>query len=237
MKAHKRMIIALAALAALLLLEVVLMIQHRTGVRVSPTLGREAALPSPQTRGGMPLVEALASRRSQRAFLARPLSLEQVGQLCWAAQGITEPVEGLRTAPSAGGLFPVTLFVVHPNGVEEYRPRQHALQPVLAGDVRSRLQAAALDQPCVGQAPVCLVITVDYGRTASKYGGRAERYCLLEAGHVAQNVLLQATALGLASVPVGAFDDREAAQVLDLPPHLRPVYLLPVGHPVGKRGD
>jgi SagB-type dehydrogenase family enzyme len=123
---------------------------------------------------------------------------------------------------------------VDESGVYEYEPGRHALHPTLASDLRAKLQAAALDQPCVGEAPLCLVISIDVGRTASKYGGRAERYCLLEAGHVAQNVLLQATALGLAGVPVGAFEDQRIAALLELPPNLRPVYLVPLGYPQGE---
>ncbi len=182
----------------------------------------------------MALVEALTSRRSRREFSGKALSLGQVAQLCWAAQGITDDVQGSRTAPSAGALYPITVFVVDANGVYGYEPGRHALRPALAGDLRRQLQAAALDQPCVGEAPLCLVITMDVAHTASRYGSRAERYCLLEAGHVAQSVLLQATALGLAGVPVGAFEDHRVAATLELPPNLYPVYLVPVGYPRGE---
>lgn len=192
--------------------------------------GKRIALPAPATRGGMALSEALARRRSGRDFTDTALSPDQVAQLCWAAQGITDTDQKLRSAPSAGALFPLAVFLVDQAGVYEYEPEQHALRQVLAGDVRANLQAAALDQPCVGQAPVCLVIAMEVRRSAIKYGNRAERYCLLEAGHVAQNVLLQATAMGLAGVPVGAFDDRQVAALLHLPPNVNPVYLLPLGH-------
>ncbi len=182
----------------------------------------------------MALAEALSGRRSWRQFSAKPLSLQQVAQLCWAAQGITDDVQGYRTTPSAGALYPITVFVVDASGVCEYEPGRHALRPARAGDLRRQLQAAALDQPCVGEAPLCLVITIAVARSASKYGSRAERYCLLEAGHLTQNVLLQATALGLAGVPVGAFEDRSVAEALGLPPSLRPVYLVPLGYPQGR---
>jgi SagB-type dehydrogenase family enzyme len=195
---------------------------------------RVIPLPPPTAEGGMALAEALASRRSRRAFTTRAPSLGQVAQLCWAAQGITDAAEGYRTAPSAGALYPITVFVVDGNGVYEYEPGSHVLRRAVAGDLRGKLQAAALHQPCVGAAPLCLVITTDIARTASKYGSRAERYCLLEAGHVAQNVLLQATALGLAGVPVGAFEDRRVGAILGLPPNLRPVYLVPLGYPQGE---
>ncbi len=200
---------------------------HSSGGETGGTI----RLPRPRTDGVMSLAEALQRRRSVREFSGKPLSLEQVSQLCWAAQGVTDEPQGYRTAPSAGALFPVHVYVVDPKGVYRYEPAGHVLRPALTGDVRGKLRAATLDQPCVGEAPLCLVLTIDVARTATKYGRRAERYCLLEAGHIAQNVLLQATALGLAGVPVGAFEDRRVASVLALPDRFRPVYLLPVGHP------
>ncbi|MBI1902497.1 MAG: SagB/ThcOx family dehydrogenase [Planctomycetia bacterium] len=192
---------------------------------------REQLLPAPTTHDGLSVAAALSRRRSQREFSKRTVLMEQVAQLCWAGQGITDQEAALRTAPSAGAIFPVDMFVVDATGVYQYAAQQHALRRILGGDVRSRLQAAALDQSCVGEAPLCLVVTVDVAKTASKYGDRAERYCLLEAGHVAQNVLLQATAMGLAGVPVGAFDDWKVAELVHLPKRLHPVYLLPVGYP------
>jgi SagB-type dehydrogenase family enzyme len=186
-------------------------------------------LPTAETRGVMSAAEALFRRRSHREFAPARLSIGQVSQLCWAAQGITDPAEGLRTVPSAGALFPITVFVIDHNGLYRYEPKSHRLDRVLAGDIRAELQAAALDQECVGSAPLCLVIAIDIARSAVKYGQRAERYCLLEAGHAAQNVLLQATTIGLVGVPVGAFHDQEVCTVLNLPQELDPVYLLPLG--------
>lgn len=184
------------------------------------------------------MTSALARRRSCRDFTHEGLSLEQVGQLCWAAQGVTEPSWGGRTAPSAGAIYPVTVFVLDGGGVYRYEPQGHVLRRELARDVRIPLQAAALDQTWVGGAPLCLVLAIDVERSAARYGNRAERYCLLEAGHIAQNVLLEARALGLAGVPVGAFEDHRVCDLLRLPPTLRPVYLLPLGHPArARRGE
>lgn len=191
----------------------------------------EIALPAPHMRDEMSVAEALRRRRSHREFAETALSIQELSQLCWAAQGITDPEQGRRTAPSAGAIYPIALYVVNQNGIFEYEPNRNTLSRIVAGDERRTLQVAALDQECVGAAPVCLAITMDVARTASKYGSRAERYCLLEAGHVAQNVLLEATAVGLVGVPVGAFDDRRVAEALHLPRNLRPVYLLPLGHP------
>jgi SagB-type dehydrogenase family enzyme len=170
-------------------------------------------------------------RRSHRGFADRPPSTEQLSQLCWAAQGITDTALGLRTAPSAGALFPIALMVVDRDGAWEYRADEHLLRRTVTGDMRPRLAAAALDQAFLASAPVCMVIAVEVTRTARVYGGRPERYCLLEAGHVAQNVLLQATALGLVGVPVGAFQDRDVMSAVGLQPGLAPMHLLPLGSP------
>ena len=188
-------------------------------------------LPAPPSAAGMSLAEALMRRRSHREFTGQPVSTAQIAQLCWAAQGVTDHDNGYRTAPSAGAAFPIHLFVIGGDGVREYEPTEHALRGTGSADVRTRLRRAALDQACVEEAPICMVVSLEIGRTAPKYGARAERYCLLEAGHVAQNVLLAATAMGLGGVPVGAFDDDAVAAALDLPPSQRPVYLLPLGHP------
>ncbi len=193
--------------------------------------GKQSALARPQVSGGMPLVEALSSRRSIRQFADAAVNEAEIGQLCWAAQGITEPQRGLRTAPSAGALYPIELYLVTAAGVTHYRPQGHALEPHMAGDVRRQLSHAAMDQESIGNAPLCFVITAVVQRTATKYGQRAERYCFMEAGHVAQNILLQATALRLAGVSAGAFEDSELAKVLNLPADCRPLYLVPIGRP------
>ena len=192
-------------------------------------------LPDPRRRDGMPLQQALAQRRSIRHLREETLTPEQISQLCWAGQGISSRRTGYRTAPSAGALYPVVLFVVDERGLFEYEPDQHRLLKLRTSDLRAELQQAAIGQEAVGDAPVCIVIAYDPAAVQRKYGKRAERYCLLEVGHVAQNILLQATALGLGGVPVGAFDDVSIARVLNLPSRLRPVYVLPVGHPQADR--
>lgn len=204
--------------------------EHRTGSSSAVAARQELALPQARFTGRISVSQALATRRSRREFAAKRLTNEDVGQLCWAAQGITGP-EGLRTAPSAGAIYPLTLYLIEEAGVYVYEPYRHVLQQAIPGDVRPRLQAACLDQECVREAPQCLVIVAQASQLAPKYGSRAERYCLLEAGHVAQNVLLQAAALGLAAVPVGAFDDRALADLLQLAQEVFPAYVLPLGHP------
>jgi SagB-type dehydrogenase family enzyme len=189
------------------------------------------ALPSPQSRGQVSLEEVLARRRSIRELTADPLTRAEIGQLLWAAQGVTDAA-GRRTAPSAGGLYPLELYAVTAEGVFHYLPATHEIRPVRDGDLRPRLRSAAYDQAPVGDAPLVVVVTVVPARTAAKYGAdRARRYVDLEAGHAAQNLLLEAVALGLGGVPIGAFDDARVADVLGLRAGEEPRYLLAVGHP------
>lgn len=186
-------------------------------------------LPAPLTEGELSLEQTLRQRRSVRAFHEEPLSPLEIGQLLWAAQGITDP-HGYRTAPSAGALYPLEVYVVSDNGVYHYLPAQHALATVVEGDRRAPLFEGAIHQDAVLEAPLTIVITADYRRTEQKYGReRSARYVHLEAGHAAQNVLLQAVSLGLAAVPVGAFRDGQVQSALGLPSDHQPLYLIPVG--------
>ena len=193
-------------------------------------------LAGPDTRGTVPLEQALLRRRSVREYAPRALSLAFVAQLLWAAQGTTASRDR-RTAPSAGALYPLELHLVAtrvdglPPGAHRYRSGPHALQQTVVEPMASALAHAAMDQPAVGDAAAVLVIAAVEARTAAKYGARAARYLAFEAGAAAQNVALQATALGLASVVVGAFDDDAVAAALRLAPGGRPIVLLPIGHP------
>jgi len=189
----------------------------------------EIALPAPDTIGKVPLEQTLAKRRSLRQFAPEDLALRQIGQLCWAAQGITEPARGLRTAPSAGATYPLELYLVKRDGLFRYLPQGHRLVRLSDDDKRAALST----QTCVRAAPVDFVIVGVMERTRAKYGSRAERYVHIEAGHVGQNLHLQAVALGLGSVSVGAFQDAEVSRALNLPEEQTPLYIIPVGVPTG----
>lgn len=195
-------------------------------------------LPPPRDTGPVSVEEALAKRRSCRSFAPLPLSLEEVAQLLWAAQGITDHSSGFRTAPSAGALYPLEVYLVVGNvtglapGVYRYLPERHALSRTLSDDRREALFRAALFQRWVQEAPAVLVFAAVYERTTRKYGERGIRYVHMEVGHAAQNVYLQAEALGLGTVAVGAFEDRSVQNALQLPEKEHPLYLMPVG----KRG-
>lgn len=191
-------------------------------------------LPAPALKGTASLEEALAGRRSRRRFGPGDLERAQVAQLLWAAQGVNRSENGRRTAPSAGALYPLELYVVDANGVFRYLPGVHELEERSVADKRRELAEAALGQGALRRAPVVFVIAAVYTRTSRKYGvERGARYVHMEAGHAAQNLLLQATALGLDSVPIGAFHDAEVQAVLGLPGDHAPLYLIPVGRPEG----
>lgn len=192
-------------------------------------------LPKPRLKGEVSVEEALSRRRSIRSYTDRPLTLQAISQLCWAAQGITREETGFRTAPSAGATYPLELYVVWEKGVYRYDPRSHRLEARVAQDKRGDLAQAALGQRMVAQAPAVFVISAVYERTGRRYGRRAVRYVHMEAGHVGQNIALQAVALGLGSVPVGAFHDGDVAEVLELPKDEAPLYIIPVGEPVRRR--
>jgi SagB-type dehydrogenase family enzyme len=191
-------------------------------------------LPAPAHRSNVSLEETLQNRRSVRSYSDVPLSLSEVSQLLWAAQGITESWGG-RTAPSAGGLYPLEVYFLAGNvtgltpGEYKYIPQGHRIELVKEGDPRSGLAAAALDQAWVKEGSIVISIIAVYARTTQKYGDRGIRYVNMEAGHAAQNICLQATALDLGAVTVGAFNDDRVRNVLSLPEGEMPVYLIPIG--------
>ncbi|HXX68708.1 MAG TPA: SagB/ThcOx family dehydrogenase [Polyangiaceae bacterium] len=191
--------------------------------------GVDIKLPAPRRSGAISLEEAIARRRSTREFSSRMPADDQLGQLLWAAQGVTDTTHGLRAAPSAGALYPLELYLARADGVYHYEPGAHGLRRVDTHDERAAMGRAAFGQSAVLQAPILLAVVGIVSRTRAKYGGRAERYVTLEAGHAAQNILLEATALGLAAVPVGAFDDDGLRSALGLASDATPLYVLPVG--------
>lgn len=200
----------------------------------SPSPESALELPEPRYDGNVSLEQALLQRRSVRDCTGEPLTLAEVSQLLWAAQGITD-ARGFRTAPSAGALYPLELYVVVGDvrgltaGVYRYEPEGHQLLRLTDGDERPGLAEAALGQGFVEAAAVDFVVTGVYERTTAKYGDRGVRYVHQEAGHAAQNLCLQATALGLGAVPVGAFYDDEVIRLLNLPGNETPLYIIPVG--------
>lgn len=195
----------------------------------SDTTQKVIQLSEPRLRGGMSVEEAIAKRESTRHFSLQPLTPSELSQLLWAAQGITR-TDGGRAAPSAGALYPLELYLVLKDGFFHYVPQNHQLIRISDRNLIDNLASAALGQQCVQTSSAVIIITAVYERIARKYGNRSERYVKIEAGHTAQNILLQAVSLGLGAVPVGAFYDDQVRNILNLPADHEPLYLIPVGH-------
>ena len=203
----------------------------------SAAVGQErqvVSLPDPVRDGGVSLERALSARESVREFTSSSLTLGEVSQLLWSAQGETRR-DGGRTAPSAGALYPLEIYVVvgaveslEP-GIYRYRPERHDLLAVGAGDHRSQLASAALSQSWMRDAAIMIVVAAQYARTTGKYGERGRKYVHMEVGHTAQNVYLQATALGLGTTFVGAFNDNQVKGIIGLPAAEHPLGIMPVG--------
>ncbi|HSO18970.1 MAG TPA: SagB/ThcOx family dehydrogenase [Desulfosarcina sp.] len=195
-------------------------------------------LPPAATNGAVSVEAALQRRRTVRTYGSKALDLPQVAQLMWAAQGITGKGGFKRTAPSAGALYPMDVYAVVGEtavhtldaGIYHYAPENHALALVAAGDFRTGVAGSCLSQQWMAQAPLHVVITAEYDRARRKYGQRAVRYAMIEAGHIGQNLYLQAEALGLRAGIVGAFNDRDLQRVMQIPPAHEPLLVMPVGY-------
>jgi SagB-type dehydrogenase family enzyme len=221
----------------------------RLGVKVSQAMHKtEIKLPPPQLNGKVSLEETIAKRRSVRRYRAEPLALSQLSQILWSAQGITGS-RMFRAAPSAGATYPLEIFVVVGDqciiasevkqaseelqaGIYHYQVDSHALSLHKSGELRLDLARAALDEEFIMEAPVDIVICAIYYRTSHRYGRRGERYVHMEVGHVGENIHLQAMALGLATVEVGAFHDEEVRKVLGVEEQMKPLYIMPLGKPL-----
>ncbi len=188
-------------------------------------------LSQPKLSGHVSLEEALATRRSIRSFRPESLTYDQLGQLAWAAQGITEQKIGFRTAPSAGAIYPIKLYFATEQGLFVYNPAEHTLVQTIDKDIRAELSKAALGQAAVAQAGCDIIITGSVKEVAARYGQKAHTFILLEAGHIAQNILLQAVTLDLGAVPIGAFDMNPVRRLCRLSSELEPFYIISVGYP------
>lgn len=191
-------------------------------------------LSEPRYDSDISLEESLSRRRSTREYTNEPLTIQELSQLLWAAQGITHP-SGFKTAPSAGALYPLEVYVASGNvrglapGIYQYNASEHQLVRIIEGDRRSELAEAALRQNSVREGAIVIVLTAVYERTTVKYGDRGIRYVHIEVGHAAQNLCLEVAALGLGAVTIGAFYDEQVATILKLPEDEQPLYLIPVG--------
>lgn len=204
------------------------------------SMAAEIALPSPSYKGTVSVEEALKARRTHRSFQSRPLTLKQFSQILWGAYGVSAQKYGsfLKTAPSAGALYPLDIYGVVGQGSVEtlapgiyhFRPENHAVELIKQGDLRAEVARHALQQMWMAKAPLMLVITGEYNRSSIKYGLRGATYTHIEAGHVGQNIFLQAEAIGLKAGIVGAFNNRGVVATMGLPPSHDPLLIMPVGY-------
>jgi SagB-type dehydrogenase family enzyme len=206
----------------------------RAGIQQMKSSGERVRLSTPRYRSATSMEEALLKRRSVREYSKSVLSLVEVSQLLWAAQGITGQ-NGSRTTPSAGALFPLEVYLVAghvgglSSGIYKYEPRGHELTLVMSGDKREDLYGATLEQESVRDGAAAIIIAAVYEPVTQKYGERGTRYVHMEAGHAAQNVYLQAVSLDLGTVVIGAFKDERIRKVLQMPSEESPLYIMPVG--------
>ncbi|MFB3879678.1 MAG: SagB/ThcOx family dehydrogenase [Armatimonadota bacterium] len=201
------------------------------GAEAPAAAPQEIALPAPATKGTMSLEEAISKRRSVRGFQARALSEQQVGQLLWAAQGITDPTTGHRAAPSAMAMYPLTMYLFRTDGIFSYEPSGHKLVRVSGEDRRAEVTQRARGGEA---APVTFIFTGDRSKMGTRMAEMADRFIYLEVGHVAENLALEATALGLATVTQGGINQQAIAKLLDLPETALVVYAMPVGYPAAR---
>lgn len=189
--------------------------------------------------GTVSVEEAIRNRRSVREYKKDKISFDSLGKLLWAALGYQTLASGRRTAPSAGGCYPISAYVAigkdSIEGVKEgiyfYSFKDHSLNKYRDGDSRKELAKAALHQDFIAVAPISIIFTAIMSMTTSSYGERGIRYVFIDLGHCAQNVYLQATAMGLGTVAVGAFRDKNVADILSLPEDESPLYIMPIGFP------
>ncbi len=202
------------------------------GQRRTRTPQKIVRLTKPSLTGTVSFEEALAKRRSVRLFTNKPLESEQIGQLAWAGQGITETQRGLRTAPSAGETYPIDLYFATQEGLFVYRPAEHSLEQTSDQDIRGRLAAAASMQESVAMAGCDIIVAGSVRKLTGQFRTKARTYMFLEAGHIAQNIQLQAVCLDLGSVTIGGFNTKEVGRICRLPRGMEPIYIICVGYPI-----
>ncbi len=173
---------------------------------------------------GVSLIELLKKRRSIRNYSQEPISLEELSTLLWASYGINQEISGykLRTAPSAGALYPIETYLSVravkdvPSGLYHFNIKDFELELLQKGDFSYYLTRASLNQFFVAEASVVVCWSCIFRRTMSKYGERGMRYIFMDVGHVCQNLLLAAESLGLGACPIGAFLDDEMNKIFGL---------------------
>ncbi len=201
------------------------------GIVYAEETGTKIILPNPIKKGTLSLEEVLWKRQSIRSFSGQELNWQQIGQLLWASQGVNRPDKKYRTSPSAGATYPLELYVIKPSGIYHYLPNEHAVVKTMSGDMKQALAKANLGPRMMQESKCVFLFTTIFERTIKEYGKNAIPYVYLEAGHAAQNLLLQAVALGLGGVPNGSILDRHHQQALNIPEEENLIYILVIGCP------
>ncbi|UCC20106.1 MAG: SagB/ThcOx family dehydrogenase [Promethearchaeota archaeon] len=189
----------------------------------------DIVLPKPKLKGEKSLEECIYERESVRNYKEKVIEIDKISQLLWATQG----KKGVkRTVPSAGATYPLEIYVIlKDKGLFHYNIKKHILELISEEDLSRKLAMASLDQSFMAEAYLNIIICAEFSRTTWRYGERGIRYVFIEIGHCAQNIHLEAVALGLASVPIGAFEDEEVRTVLKLPKNIEPFYIISIGYP------
>lgn len=202
--------------------------EHEAGAMSGDSTVQTIKLPEPKEKGDVSVEEAILKRRSKRAFKNQTLTKEQVSQILWAAQGITDPDGKKRAAPSAMAIYPLEIYAVCPEATYHYIPQGHAIEKIADGDLRGSLS----EQKSVSGAAMDIVITAVFERFPARIDEKSiAKFVYIEAGHCAQNIHLQTVALGLGSVSVGGYSEEKVSRALSLPANRKPIYIIPVGYP------
>ncbi len=187
------------------------------------------SLPKPELKGKRSLEECIYERESIRNYKDQVIEIEKISQILWATQG---KKGDKRTVPSAGATYPLEIYVtLRDKGFFNYNVKKHELDLITEEDLSKKLARASLDQHFIAETYMNIIICAEFSRTTWRYGERGIRYVFIEIGHCAQNIHLEAVALGLASVPIGAFEDDQVKEVLKLPKKIEPLYIIPIGYP------
>lgn len=233
LRSKRVMLLVIAVLIGLYLILIPKKLSKETEIISQTKSPIEIELPAPTYSSQISIEEALKSRRSVRQYKHQAITLRQISQLLWAAQGISSDT-GCRTAPSAGALYPLEVYLIARNvknlssGIYHYEPKKHVLKKLKEGDISLQLTQAAMGQQAVKSGAANIVITAVFSRTVKKYGKLGKRFVFMEAGHAAQNIYLQTVSLNLATVSIGAFDAAQVRQSMGIIDE-EPLYLLPVG--------
>lgn len=194
---------------------------------------KKIKLPNPKLKSGVSFEETLLKRRSHRAYTKKPLGIGEISQLLFAGEGVIE--EERRTVPSAGAFYPIEIYLsvsrvkkISP-GLYKYSPENHSLDKISNNNWRAKLAEAAFSQPWVKEAPALFILCGKFEKTVKKYDEKGAIFVAMEAGHVAQNISLQAAALNLGTLCVGGFNNKQIDRLLNLDKKTEPYYIIPVG--------